>query len=188
MSQLYGIISHAALCSLLKTYNKTPFCDCALTPSTQQTKTTKKEKKHRRTRRKHAAQIAQNIMSQRLHDDLLAFMKFHHMFVHAVEKRVACEGLCGRVDCILQSHIDRKKMFIIDWKFTKCEQQLIHMDYVVQLNIYMYIMRRMAAYKNCTFTLYCFIFTEASRHVNIFRCQHLSDAFIQSLITKTICN
>lgn len=181
MSCLNGIISHAAICGLLKTFNTHPFCNCHVmaTPNIQKRKT-------RDRRRKHAVKIAKNLMSHTINQEMLKFLKDNHLFVYAVEKRIEYDNIVGRIDCIFKSHLDKTQLYIIDWKFSRNIPNFIQMDYIIQLNIYMYIMKRINLYSKCTFKLYCFIFSTSGKRLKIFECNHLPEPFIDNLITKTI--
>lgn len=189
MSRLYGVNSHAEICRILKTYNTRPFCECCRNKQQLHDDATpensRKKKRKRRTVKKSTIDATKTM--ENFSEIILEFLQSHHLSVHAVEKRIAYNGITGRVDCIFQDNMNPKKLFIVDWKFSNYIPLHIQMDYMIQLNIYMYILKRTRMYASYTFELYCFIVPSSSnsKQTKIFKCNHLPDTFIENLITKT---
>lgn len=129
-----------------------------------------------------------------LHDDLVNFLRQHHLSVLDVEKRIQTnDGLCGRVDCIFRQHNKPHTLFIVDWKFTHSHMpKSLSMDQVMQLNLYRYIMHQMATYAAIkTIEMFCLIFSGTSKtttnkkKLKIFKVDTIPEEFLRTLITKT---
>lgn len=199
MSRLYGVKSHAALCKLLKKYKKNPFCACCFNKKSTKRryqqhhneKTTKIEAAARkpiaRRSTKHEIKYALNLssMNEDFNSSLVSFLQQNHLSVYAVEKKIKFENLSGRVDCIFIENVNRRKLFIIDFKFMNSMPRELHMQYIIQLNLYRYIMKRMSEYMMFDFEMYCLIFSSYNKnHINIIKCIQLPEDFVESLISR----
>lgn len=188
MSQIYGIISHAKMCKLLKQYKKQPFCNCCSTRKQQQQykrrqrEPTKENKNNCRRRLQKQEQLKR--MNTDFNDVLVQFLQKHHLCVYAIEKKVQIDGLRGRVDCIFLESVHKKTLYIIDWKFTKHLPAELNIQYKIQLNLYRYIMQRMEIYAIYDDILMYCIFVDNNR-VKILKCDILHEDFIENLISLT---
>lgn len=167
MSRLYGITSHAALCKLLKKYRKNSFCECC------------------RRRRIRKRKNNNNDVLKKFNHEMFSFLQNHHLSVYAIEKRIQCDGLSGRVDCLFLDNICKNKLYIVDWKFSSYIPVNLQMDHVIQLNLYMYIMKRMKEFMVYTFEMYCIIFSSVDQDkIRIFKSIVLPEKFMENLITR----
>ncbi|WBR61441.1 exonuclease [Drosophila suzukii associated hytrosavirus 1] len=178
MSQLYGVVAHAALCRLLRTYKSKPFCSCCTAPTDVYP-----ESKSRKRRRR-VPPPSQTL--EEFNADMLQFLQNHHLSVLDIEKSVQINGLRGRVDGIFIDSLNKRKLFIIDWKFSKYMYNNLLMEYVIQLNLYMYIMKRMSQYANFDYELYCFVISSSNNQkLKIFKVDILPEEFMANFITKS---
>lgn len=170
MSRLYGVTLHAAMHRVLRTYKQLPFCDCCRRSYNKKTKS----------------------ILDRMHTDfnieMVQFLQKHHLSVVAMEKKIQIDGLLGRVDCIFKENVYNKKLYIIDWKFTKHLPAELCQEYRIQLNLYLYIMQRMQLFNAFDqFEMYCFIFSSHDlNQLKIFKCEAMSQDFIENLISTTV--
>lgn len=164
------------------------------TNSTGYTNLQKHQQKITRDQRKQQQQQeTKNQIEIALHDDLVNFLRQHHLSVLDVEKKIQTnDGLCGRVDCIFRQHNKPHTLFIVDWKFTHSHMpKSLSMDQVMQLNLYRYIMHQMATYAAIkTIEMFCLIFSGTSNTTNkkklkIFKVDTIPEEFLRTLITKT---
>lgn len=169
MSRLYGITEHAVLRKQLKQYRQIPFCSCC-----------------RRRRQQQALSKQTTTDDTSIHSGLLQFLRQHHLSVLALEQRLAIDYVHGRVDGILKCNNseDRNTIFIVDWKFTRRHiPQILPIEYVLQLNLYMYMMKQMPQYSHYKMKMFCMIFS-ASNKFQPFPVIVLPDDYIKSLITR----
>lgn len=187
MSRLYGVVSHAALRKTLKLYRNEPFCSCCTAKQTNTDdvgvhadgKTLKRRRRQRRKKKKREP-------PPDLHTGLLAFLQQNHLAVFAIEEYIETVDVTGRIDCIFLRQTDKKTLFVVDWKFTKSIPDNLYMDYVLQLNLYRYMMKRLAKYAGYEIELYCLMFSYYEpEKLKIFKAEHLPDDFIASLITMS---
>ena len=145
-------------------------------------------------RKQQQQQETKNQIEIVLHDDLVNFLRQHHLSVLDVEKKIQTnDGLCGRVDCIFRQHNKPHTLFIVDWKFTHSHMpKSLSMDQVMQLNLYRYIMHQMATYAAIkTIEMFCLIFsgtrntTTNKKKLKIFKVDTIPEEFLRTLITKT---
>ncbi len=166
MSRIYGVVSHATLRKQLKQFRRMAFCTCCRS----------------RPRTEH------NYDYTCLNDDLVKFLSDNHLGVMAMEQPVAIDGVTGRVDCIFLRKSDKRTLFIVDWKFLSNIPADLPMDYVVQLNLYMYMMKRMKRFEKFDMTMWCLCFSSRPTNKSTFKAfsvQPLPENFIRTLITKT---
>lgn len=181
MSRLYGVVSHAKICKLFKKYKKKSFCECCLV---NKKKTCLIDKIKQKKKYPNKQQELIKTLLKDFNSEMFQFLENNHLSVHAIEKKIFCDGLTGRVDCIFRENINKKKLFIIDWKFCNNIPTSLHLDYELQLNLYMYIMKRMKIFSNYDFEMYCFIFSSHDNNkIRIFKCKVLPEGFIQNLIS-----
>lgn len=181
MSQLYGVVSHATIGKILNAYDGKPFCNCCtvMTPKCLNKKTLRRNRSKKDN--------SQMTTIQDFNIEMFHFLQRNHLSVHAIEKTIQHNGIIGRVDGIFQDNMNRNRLFIIDWKFSKFIPTYIKMDHVIQLNLYMYIMKKMKTYATYNFDLYCIMFSsQNNKYMKIFKCNHLPEKFIENLITKSI--
>lgn len=175
MSRLYGVLSHAVICKILKKH-KNPFCDCCGKSNNNNVNSNV----HVTCRYTDKSTMT----LQEFNREIVQFLKDHHLSVYAVEKRIQIDGLSGRVDCIFRENLYKKTLYIIDWKFSKYIPYTLQMEYVIQLNLYMYIMKRIDVFSTYNFQLYCIIFsTTGNNKIKIFKSMVLSEEFLKSLIS-----
>lgn len=170
MSLLNGVKSHAKLRQQLKTFNKVPFCECCCHRKVCKCTSITNKKRH---------------TIQDLHVDIMEFMKMHHLSVYGIEKKISCMGLNGRVDGIFKANQTKNKLYLIEWKFCRYIPERLDITYIIQLNLYMYIMKQIKKYKKFHFDMYCFIFSTTQNNIKIFKCINLPDEFIKNFITCT---
>lgn len=191
MSQLYGIVSHSALCRLLRTHMSNPFCSCCATTPPICTENREKKKQRGRTRKsaavvetKKTPWLKAKTLSE-FNAELVQFLQNNHLSVYAIEKTVKIGGLCGRVDGIFRDNVNKRTLYVVDWKFSKNVPPSLPMEYVMQLNLYRYIMKRMTQYAKYDLQLYCFIFSAHNNSMRVFKSLILPDEFIWNFISKT---
>lgn len=166
MSRLYGVVSHAAMCKILKKYKNTSFCECCncdLNNSIQFDKLTE--------------------MKKDFHIEMVQFLQNNHLSVFVMEKKIYIPGLNGRIDCVFIENVHRKKLYIIDWKFTKNIPNELTVQHRIQLSLYAYIMKRMESFCMYEYETYCFFFSPDNQ-IKILNCKILEDDFVESLITR----
>lgn len=168
MSRLYGVNSHAAICKRLKKYKKCPFCDCCVYTKKNTTRRTVKM----------AAELTQDFDRK-----MVQFLQKHHLSVFIIEKKIAIQGLNGRVDCVFIENIHKKTLYIVDWKFTRYVPHDVYIQHRIQLSLYAYIMKRMDAFSTYNFKTFCFFFAPGNK-IKILHCEILGDDFLESLISR----
>lgn len=166
MPRLYGVISHAVMRKTLRKYRRDPFCNCC--------RLKKKTIRH------------SNDDAHILHRDLVQFLAKHHLSVLDLEVRLEIDQLRGRVDAIFMSNIgDGNTIYIIDWKFIKHIPTQLSFDYVMQLNLYKYIMQHMSKYCHYIIEMYCVMLSSQSKlSFKAFKPINLPDDYIKSLFTN----
>lgn len=172
MSTLYGIISHAALSKLLRRHQHKSFCECCadVVGNDDDDAVIAVDDKQK------------NNLNSGLNKNLVEFLREHHLSVFAVEKHLRVDNLGGRVDCIFLENRHRKTLYIVDWKFFRHIPSTLPMEYVIQLNLYMYMMKRLNEFSNFNFKLYCVIFSALdSNKLKVFKTMILPDDFLKTL-------
>lgn len=166
MSRLYGVVSHAAMCKLLKKYKKKSFCECCVCDSFDTCNFDR------------ALQVEKDF-----NIEMVQFLQRHHLSVFLMEKKIAIPGLNGRIDCVFIENLFKKTLYIVDWKFTKNIPEELSVQNRIQLSMYAYIMKRMEDFSIYDFKTYCFFFSPQN-YTKIIHCELLGDDFLESLITR----
>lgn len=113
---------------------------------------------------------------------LVNFLRDHHLSVYAVEKNIRIDNLGGRVDCIFLENRHHKTLYIVDWKFFRHVPNTLSMEYIIQLNLYMYMMKRLQEFSHFNFKLYCIIFSALDPNkIKVFDAMILPEEFLQTL-------
>lgn len=167
MSMLYGVKNHARMNRVLKKYKNYTFCDCHLT---------EKQKKRQLQRR-------QKLQYYKIHDELTDFFQEHHLCLYGTERKIEFGELNGRVDCICKQKSTRNTLFILDWKFSTNRLNKLSFDYILQMNLYKYIMNKMDEFKKFDIQMFCCIFIDNIIH--IFSCEVLDLLFIENFLSNT---
>lgn len=175
MSQLYGVRAHASISQQLMKYKRRPLCCCCC---------------HRKRKCKCPPDNTEERLNKQImlnydfQEKMVEFIQQRHLSVFAIEHRVKINGICGRIDAIFRANYQRKKLYIVDWKFLRYMPEQIDITYIIQLNLYRYMLQQMAKYQNYELEIFCFCFTRYQT-LKIFECTKLSKEFIESFITRT---
>lgn len=168
-------MSHAAIRKLLQKHRRIPFCSCCCRR--------RRDKQINKNQHSNNGDYDGNVTT--LHSGLVQFLANHHLSVLRLEKQLKIDGVVhGRVDGIFRSNIgDKNTIYIVDWKFLSNIPQILTFDYILQLNLYLYIMKRLPKFCHYNMRMYCLVFSTSTTEFKEYIVPAIPEDYIKSLLT-----